>query len=202
MLPLLGETTWENRNLPHLEGGCECYLSNGTDMLLYPHYPSSILIFHLKVGLVQWFLMCCLWTNIISTTWKHVKLQTFGSYIKSIEWQKPRVQGKVELPYTQIWNILSQWKRLNDSIIKRKKYGEITKNKTTTKAYRILYPAMPGAQYNTNMFILYVCSYLFMTKNFIRNELKQKLVYLVNQYLLDAWWGSYTVLGTVDILWK
>lgn len=47
---------------------------------------------------------------------------------------------------------------------KKKKYGEITKNKTTTKTYRILYPAMPGAQYNTNMFILYVCSYLFMTK--------------------------------------
>lgn len=77
------------------------------------------------------------------------------------------------------------------------KHDEITTNKATTEIERIPYQARSTAQYDTNMYILSICSFLFMSKESIHSD---GLIYLVNTYLLNAWCGPNTVLGTEDIL--
>lgn len=191
MLPLIRDTTWESRNRPRLERGCECCPCSCTNILFYSHYPSNIIIFHLEVGLAQWFSKCGFWINSISTTRELVPLQTFESYISS---QLSEISSESSREsWTSVYSdmkcsiMIEMTEEVNKIKLKQtKRHSEITTNETTTKAYRIIYPAMPTAQYDTLcVYWMSVYSYLWQ-KNDHSSWLKQKWIYSVNKYFLHC----------------
>lgn len=126
------------------------------------------------------------------------KTQTLGSHIKSTEWEALRIQGKVELLYIQLWNVLSRLKCLTNSI----KYLE----NHPQNNYKCGQNSLPGNVHcpRRHKYLLLECPLILIyAKEPIHPRwFKQKFIHLVNKYLLNAWSVPYTVLSTEDILWR